>query len=59
MRITLEMVSRMGKKYSLDTPVIMIVGDPEILNNLKEFDEISVYSTDGVLQYTVRKGVME
>jgi zinc protease len=59
MRITSEMVSRMGQKYSLDTPVIMIVGDPEILNNLREFDEISVYSTDGVLQYTIRKGVME
>lgn len=59
MRITSEMVSRMGRKYSLNTPVIMIVGNPEILNNLKEFDEISVYSTDGVLQYTIRKGVME
>jgi len=59
MRITSEMVSRMGKKYSLDTPVIMIVGDPEILNNLREFEEISVYSTDGVLQYTIRKGDIE
>jgi len=59
MRITSEMVSRMGQKYSLNTPVIMIVGDPEILNNMKEFDEISVYSTDGVLQYTISKGDME
>ncbi len=59
MRITSEMVSRMGQKYSLNTPVVMIVGDQEILNNLKEFDEISVYSTDGVLQYTIGKGDME
>jgi zinc protease len=59
MRITSEMVSRMGQKYSLDTPVIVIVGDHEILNNLREVEEIAVYNTDGVLQYTIHKGDME
>ncbi len=59
MRITSEMVSRMGKKYSLDTPVVMIVGGREILDHLKEFEEIAVYNTEGVLQYSISKGDTE
>jgi len=59
MRITSEMVSRMAQHYSLDTPVIMIVGDREILDNLKEVEEISIYNADGVLQYTISKGDTE
>jgi zinc protease len=59
MRINSEMVSRIAQNYSLDTPVIVIVGDREILDHLEEVEEISIYNADGILQYTIRKGDME
>jgi zinc protease len=53
-RINSEMVSRMGQKYSLHTPVIVIVGDNEIMDYIKEFKQISVYSPDGKFRYDIK-----
>ncbi len=44
------------QKHSFLTPVIVIVGDREILNeHLTEFNEVEVYDQKGVLQYTLTK----
>ncbi len=59
MQINSEMVSDMGQKYSLHTPVIVIVGNNEILDDLKEFDLVSVYSIDGKLRYEIKRGEKE
>jgi len=59
MRINSEMVSDMGQKYSLHTPVVVIVGNNEILDYLKEFDQVSVYSVDGKTRYDIKKGERE
>lgn len=59
MRINSEMVSDMGQKYSLHTPVIVIVGNNEILEYLKDFDQVSVYSIDGKPRYEIKKGEKE
>jgi zinc protease len=56
MRINSDMVSNMGQKYSLHTPVVVIVGNNEILDYLKEFDQVSVYSIDGKPRYDIKKG---
>lgn len=53
-RINSEMVSRIGQKYSLHTPVIVIVGNSEIMDYIKEFEQISVYSPDGKLRYDIK-----
>jgi zinc protease len=55
MRINSEMVSNMGQKYSLNTPVIVIVGNIEIVEYLKEFDQVTVYSIDGKPRYEINK----
>jgi len=57
--INSEMVSQMGQKYSLHTPVIVIVGNIEIMDYLKEFEQVSVYSPDGRLRYELTKGEKE
>jgi zinc protease len=59
MLITPEMVSKMGQKYSLHTPVIVIVGNNEIIEYMKEFEQVSVYSPDGKLRYEITKGEKE
>lgn len=59
MRINSEMVSNMGQKYSLHTPVVVIVGNNEILEYLKGFDQISVFGIDGKLRYEIKKGDRE
>lgn len=46
-------VSQMGQKYSLHTPVIVIVGNNEVIKHLKEFALVSVYSPDGELRYEI------
>jgi zinc protease len=56
MRINSDMVSDMGQKYSLQTPVIVIVGNNEILDYLREFDQVSVYGADGKPRYDIKKG---
>ncbi len=59
MLITSEMVSRMGQKYSLHTPVVVIVGNNEIIEYMKEFEQYSVYSPDGKFRYEITKGEKE
>jgi len=56
MRITPEMVSHMGQRYNLHTPVIVIAAKNEVLDYLSEFEQVSVYSPDGTLQYLITKG---
>jgi predicted Zn-dependent peptidase len=58
-RINSAMVSQMGQKYSLHTPVIVIVGNNEIMEYLKEFALVGVYSPDGKLRYEITKGEKE
>lgn len=59
MHINSDAVSRMGQKYSLHTPVIVIVGNNEIMEYLEEFERVSVYSPDGNLRYEITKGEKE
>ena len=58
-RINSETVSQMGQKYSLHTPVIVIVGNNEIIEYLKDFELVGVYGPDGILQYEITKGEKE
>jgi predicted Zn-dependent peptidase len=53
-RINSEMVSGMGEKYSLHTPVIVIVGNSEIIQYLRDFTQVSVYSPDGSVRYEIK-----
>ncbi len=55
MRINTESVSQLGQKYSLHTPVIVIVGNNEIIKYLKDFEQVYVYSPDGNLRYDISK----
>lgn len=55
MHINSDAVSKMGQKYSLHTPVIVIVGNIEIMKYLEEFERVSVYSPDGNLRYEIMK----
>jgi predicted Zn-dependent peptidase len=59
MRIDSAMVSKIGKKYSLKTPVVVIVCNSDIVEYFNEFDQVSVYSPDGKLQYYITKGEKE
>jgi predicted Zn-dependent peptidase len=52
-RINSETVSQMGQKYSLHTPVIVIVGNNDVMEYLKEFELVGVYSPDGILRYEI------
>ena len=52
--INSEMVSGMGQKYSLHSPVIVIVGNNEIMEYLMEFAQVSVYSPDGSFRYEIK-----
>ena len=58
-RINSELVSRMGQKYSLHTPVIVIVGNNEIMEYLMEFAQVNVYSPEGNFRYEIKKGEKE
>ena len=49
----------MGQKYSLHTPVIVIVGNNEVMKYLKEFALVEVYSPDGILRFEITKGEKE
>jgi zinc protease len=53
MRINTESVSPLGQKYSLHTPVVIIVGNNEIMEYLKDFEQVYVYSPDGNLRYKI------
>jgi len=53
-RINSETVSQMGQKYSLHTPVIVIVGNNDIMEYLREFTQVSVYSPEGIFRYEIK-----
>lgn len=60
MLIDSKKVFEVAQKYSILTPVVVIVGDKSTsIEHLREFDEIEVYNNKGVLQYTMKKGVTE
>jgi len=57
MLINSDKVFETAQKYLFSSPVVVIVGDINIVaNHLKEF-EIEVYNTIGIFQYIIRKGV--
>jgi predicted Zn-dependent peptidase len=58
-QINSEAVSQMGQKYSLHRPVIVVVGNHEVTEYLKEFAPVGVYSPDGILRYEITKGEKE
>jgi zinc protease len=58
-RINSDAVSQLGQKYSLHTPVIVVVGNNEIIEYLKKFSIVGVYSPDGKLRYELTKGEKE
>jgi predicted Zn-dependent peptidase len=51
-------IFEMGQKYLLPKPVVVIVGDKDVLlEELRELDRLEVYDLQGVLVYTLIKGV--
>jgi zinc protease len=58
-QINSDTVSQMGQKYSLHTPVIVIVGNNEIMDYLRKFPIVGVYSPDGNLRFELTKGEKE
>jgi len=55
MSIDSDKVFSLPQKSSLLTPVVVIVGDINILiEHLKELEEINVYDKSGTLQYTIK-----
>lgn len=56
MVIDTERVFETAQKYPLLTPVVVIVGDKNILiDHLGQFEEVEVYNNKGILQYSMRK----
>ena len=55
--INSKRVFEIAQKYSLLPPVVVIVGDKNILLDQPiEFEELEVYNSKGELQYTIKKG---
>lgn len=55
--INSKRVFEIAQKYSLLPPVVVIVGDKNILLDLPiEFEELEVYNSKGELQYKIKKG---
>ncbi|MFQ6038225.1 MAG: M16 family metallopeptidase [Candidatus Aminicenantales bacterium] len=52
-------VSRVVSRYSLLTPVVVVVGPSTIIPSLREFDEVRVYNPEGQFQYVLKKGETE
>ena len=44
------------KRTALRTPVVVIVGDDTVLDHMIEFDEVEIYDTRGIYQYSLKKG---
>ncbi|NIM58336.1 MAG: peptidase M16 [Candidatus Aminicenantes bacterium] len=60
MLVSSERVFEIARKYRLLTPVVVIVGDKDIISNyIQEFEEVFVYNNKGILQYTIKKGENE
>jgi len=57
MLVSSERVFEIARKYPLLTPVVVIVGDRNIISDhIQEFEEVFVYNNKGILQYTIKKG---
>jgi zinc protease len=57
MLVSSDRVFETARKYRLLTPVVVIVGDKDtIIDHIQEFEELFVYNTKGILQYTIKKG---
>ncbi len=57
MLVSSERVFETARKYPLLTPVVVIVGDKDIIiDHIQEFEEVFVYDNKGILQYTIKKG---
>jgi zinc protease len=55
MSIDAEKVFNLPQKSSLLTPLVIIVGDKNILiEHLKELDEVNIYDKNGIFQYTIK-----
>ena len=54
-QINSEAVSQLAQKYSLHTPVIVVVGNIEIMEYIKKFVPVGVYTPDGKLRYELTK----
>jgi predicted Zn-dependent peptidase len=58
--VDIDRVFEVGQKYLLSQPVVVIVGDrATMVEYLREFPKVEVYDTNGVLLYTMLKGVEE
>ncbi len=57
MLVSSERVFETARKYSLLTPVVVIVGDKNvIIDHIQAFKEVFVYDNKGILQYAIKKG---
>jgi zinc protease len=60
MLVDTDRVFEVGQKYLLARPVVIIVGDKAtMVEYLRDFPKVDVYDTNGVLLYTMLKGVEE
>ena len=56
MLVSSDRVFETARKYPLLTPVVVIVGDKNIIiDHIQEFEEVFVYDNKGILQYTIKK----
>lgn len=56
MLIDADKVYETVRKYPFLTPVVVIVGDKDILlDNLSEFEDVEVYDNKGILQYSMKR----
>ncbi len=56
MLIDADRVFDLAQKYPLLTPVVIIVGNGNIIiDHLRNFDEVGIYNNKGILQYSIRK----
>ena len=59
MVIDTDKVFEIAQKYSFHTPVVVIVGDKDILlDYISRFEEVEVYDSKGILQYSMREEKM-
>ena len=56
MQIDADKVFQTARKHPILTPVVVIVGDRDILlDHLSEFEEVEIYNNKGIFQYSMRK----
>lgn len=56
MLIDSKKVYEIAQKYPILTPVVVIIGNKDILiDHLREFEEVEIYNNKGTLQYSIKK----